>query len=616
MSSYPSSGSATLSDSHRRMLFEESDVDPGVAERAGVFSARTGKDVPQESGWLPSRPGMVFPTHTLDGESFPRLRLNTPGKLPKYMQPKGMPNRLYIHPDQHERIRQPGRVRFITEGEKKVLSGVSHGLLMVGLSGVYNGQKDQALIPDWHLLPLDGETYAIAFDSDILQNENVQLAAERQARLLQEAGAKAYVTVLPDAPDGSKQGLDDFLAGGGTIKELRMLTRKYEPGMFGKIRLSRDDKLRGAVEDLERRWWDAEWKGMGGHTERDLALKLIEAATKSGKIHADGLRIKVSWGTLQVGVKVARKTLAKALARLEERGFLYRDNEGRKADKTGAFVLRAKVDQYGEKATKETQELRAFARGGLPLRAPRLRWSRPKFTPKRGTVTGTRRVRESKPLAARDRIERLGKIRGAIVDALEVAGGELTLQELCEVLHRSRPRDVRRRILPILEETGVIEREGDVIKLASDWYAKLDAVREAGGEPEADGLAEERRKRNSRAYHNRDKPLESKPTAVGLKAVQGSREKARDHRRENLIGWVEEKHPPLSLLAVAVRDYLARNPHDAREPAGWIANTLWCYGLFAIEPGTPGREAVRGALGELGGGAYLDGVLKRAKEAA
>ena len=596
------------------MLFEESDVDPGVAERAGVFSARTGKDVPQESGWLPSRPGMVFPTHTLDGESFPRLRLNTPGKLPKYMQPKGMPNRLYIHPDQHERIRQPGRVRFITEGEKKVLSGVSHGLLMVGLSGVYNGQKDQALIPDWHLLPLDGETYAIAFDSDILQNENVQLAAERQARLLQEAGAKVYVTVLPDAPDGSKQGLDDFLAGGGTIKELRMLTRKYEPEMFGKIRLSRDDKLRVAVEDLERRWWDAEWKGMGGHTERDLALKLIEAATKSGKIHADGLRIKVSWGTLQVGVKVARKTLAKALARLEDRGFLYRDNEGRKVDKTGAFVLRAKVDQYGEKATQETQELRAFARGGLPLRAPRLRWSQPKFTPKRGTVTGTRRVRESKPLAARDPIERLGKIRGAIVDALEVAGGELTLQELCERLHRSRPRDVRRRILKPLELAGIIECEEDVITLSRNWYAKLDAVREAGGEPEADGLAEERRKRNSRAYHNRDKPLESKPTAAGLKAVQGSREKARDHRRENLIGWVEEKRPPLSLLAVAVRDYLNRNPRDAREPAGWIGVTLWAYGLHQKLDNPPAET--KAAIEELGGAAYMDAVLRRAKEAA
>jgi hypothetical protein len=166
----------------------------------------------------------------------------------------------------------------------------------------------------------------------------------------------------------------------------------------------------------------------------------------------------------------------------------------------------------------------------------------------------------------------------------------------------------------MLEETGVIECEGDVITLASDWYAKLDAVREAGGEPEADGLAEERRKRSSRAYHNRDKLLESKPTAAGLKAVQGSREKARAHRRENLIGWVEEKPPPLSLLAVAVRDYLARNPHDAREPAGWIGVTLWAYGLHQKLDNPPAET--KAAIEELGGAAYMDAVLRRAKEAA
>ena len=118
--------------------------------------------------------------------------------------------------------------------------------------------------------------------------------------------------------------------------------------------MSRDERLRAAVEDLERRWWAEEWKGRGGHTERDVALKLIEAAARSGKIHADGLRVRVSWGTLQVGAKVARRTLAKALARLEARGFLYRDNEGRKPDKTGAFVLRAKVDQEGRGAPQAT----------------------------------------------------------------------------------------------------------------------------------------------------------------------------------------------------------------------------------------------------------------------
>jgi hypothetical protein len=80
-----------------------------------------------------------------------------------------------------------------------------------------------------------------------------------------------------------------------------------------------------------------------------------------------------------------------------------------------------------------------------------MRWPRPAFTPRRGTVRSTRRVRQSKPQEPRDRIERLGKIRGAVVDALEVAGGLLTLSELCAVLHRSRPRDLRRRVLPMLD---------------------------------------------------------------------------------------------------------------------------------------------------------------------
>jgi hypothetical protein len=152
------------------------------------------------------------------------------------------------------------------------------------------------------------------------------------------------------------------------------------------------------------------------------------------------------------------------------------------------------------------------------------------------------------------------------------------------------------------------------VTLAEDWLGRLEEVREAGGDLEAEELARRRYRDKSRAYHNRDKPLESKPTAAGLKAVQVAREKARAHRRENLIGWVEEKPPPLSLLAVAVRDYLQRNPHDAREPAGWIGVTLWAYGLHQKLDNPPAET--KAAIEELGGAAYMDAVLKRAKEPA
>jgi len=160
-------------------------------------------------------------------------------------------------------------------------------------------------------------------------------------------------------------------------------------------------------------------------------------------------------------------------------------------------------------------------------------WSRPKFTPKRGTVTGTRRVRESKPLEPRDRIERLGKIRGAILDALDAAGGTATLQEIADALHRKRTRDIRRRNLPWLEEAGILTVEGDAVTLAEDWQGRLEEAREAGGELEAEELARRRYRDKSRAYHNRDKPLISKPSPAGLAAVERSREKRAEHIAEH-----------------------------------------------------------------------------------
>jgi hypothetical protein len=479
--------------------------------------------------------------------------------------------------------------------------------------------KPYRLKPCFDHVRLKDRDVFVAFDSDCMSKAGVQEALAALVGALEARGAAVKVIYLPDAADGSKQGVDDYLVSGGTVKEMFMLARDFSPEDIGKIRLSRDQKLAAAVEDLERRWWSEEWKGRGGHSERDVALKLIEAAAKHGKMHPDGIRVKASWGVLQVGAKVTRRTLGKALDRLEARGFMYRDNKDRKTDKTGAFVLRAKVDQYGRGATQATPELRACDPGGLPLRGtpdvPRLRWSRPKFTPRRGTVSGTRRVRQSKPPEARDRIERLGKIRGAVVDALEVAGGTLTLRELCEVLHRARPRDVRRRILPMLEEAGIIETSEDVITLAARWFIHLDDARRVGGEIEADELAEERRKRNSRAYHARDKVQTSKPSAAGLEAVRRSHETAAEHRREHLIGWVEQKdeRSSFSPLAVAVRDYLDKNPADARQPAGWIGSTLWAHDLF---DGKPTPEETKAAIEELGGSAYLDEALNRAKGAA
>ena len=588
MSSYPNSRSCTLSDSHDRHL-EASAVDPDVTAERGTFTARRGKDVPQDGGKLPAKPGLVFPVHALDGEVFHRLRPDTPGRLPKYLQPKGRPNRLDVHPRQHGRIKQPGGMRYVTEGEKKVDAGVSRGLLVVGLSGVWNGQKDKALIPDWDLLPLVGEDYSICFDSDIETNEHVQAAADRKAQLLRERGANVFITLLPPAPDGSKQGLDDFFANGGTVKQLELLTRPYEAAVVERVRLTRDQRLRRAIEALWRKWWATEWTGQGGHTDRDLALQVMEAARKHGKVVGEDLRVRKAWGPLMLGARIrSTRTMSKSVARLEGIGFFERDNEGRKADKAGAFVFRsvacASVKQYGESPALAGT---GPGRGGdedpvtLHLRAPRLMWSSPKFTPKRGTVAGTRKVRESKPPAARPAVARLGKVRGAVLDVLDAAGGTATLQEIAGALHRKRARDVRRRNLPWLEEAGILTVEGDSVTLTNDWLGRLEEAREAGGELEAEELARKHYRDRSRAYHSRDQTPASEPSAAGLAAVERSHEKRAEH-----IAAHQEHQAKAFAAEERHRRFVKRFVHDRLRALGRIRLGL-LQEILRDEGGTP-----------------------------
>jgi Domain of unknown function (DUF3854) len=488
------SAAAHLSPKHRAMLYDESGIAPEIVAERGTFTAWRGEDVPQECGKLPAKPGVIFPVHTLDGGRFYRLRPNNPGRLAKYMQPKGMPNRLDVHPHQHERIRRPGGMRYVTEGERKVDAGVSRGLLMVGQSGVFNGQRDKgaSLIDDYDLLPIEGEKYSICYDSDIHTNRMVQLAADRQARLLRERGAQVFITLLPPASDGTKQGLDDFFANGGTVKDLEMLTHPYSPMLIERARLSRDERLHASIKDLESRFWSHEWKGQGGHSDRDVYLKLVEAARRHGRLVADGVRVVKAQGPLANEAKVNARTLWKALNRLEDAGLLYRDNEGRKADKPGAFVLRASVSHSRQSNESEDNvthtESDVYARDlqsrGL-MRAPRLRWSQPRYTPKRGLVSGSRKVRQAPRPQSRPAIKRLGKIRGSIIDALDAAGGTLTLKRIAEILHKRRPRDIRRRNLPMLEHAGIVEVNGDQVSLSANWLEALQEQRRLGKETDS-----------------------------------------------------------------------------------------------------------------------------------
>jgi hypothetical protein len=132
-------------------------------------------------------------------------------------------------------------------------------------------------------------------------------------------------------------------------------------------------------------------------------------------------------------------------------------------------------------------------------------------------------------------IKRLSPHRGAVLDTLEAAGGELHLKNLCEALHRKRPRDVRRRILKPLEEAGILECEGDMIRLAGEWLDRLEEERERTGEvKQAEKQAKKHREQRKRyrEHLERERRGTSKASLAAVRRTKELRERRLREIRE------------------------------------------------------------------------------------
>jgi hypothetical protein len=193
----------------------------------------------------------------------------------------------------------------ITEGAKTGDAATSRDIPTVVLAGVWGWcvpkAKPHTLRPCWDHVRLEGREVFVAFDSDVMTKPEVQDALAALVQCLGERGAIVKVIYLSDAADGAKQGIDDYLAAGGTVKEMFMLARKFNPADIGEIRLSRDERLRDAIRHLWQRWLDDDWmhfvgnadKGnwARGHSARDVVEALLEAAAKSGKLKDDAIEV-------------------------------------------------------------------------------------------------------------------------------------------------------------------------------------------------------------------------------------------------------------------------------------------------------------------------------------
>jgi hypothetical protein len=618
---------AHLSPKHRAMLYEESGIAPEIAAERGYYTARSRSEVPETFAGYQRRLGLVVPMFSLDGITRGwQLRPDKRRKNgPKYETPGGVSPVVDVHPRMLEEARHGDGPLLITEGAKTGDAATSRGICTVVLAGVWMWcipkVKPYRLKPCFDHIRLEGREVLVAFDSDCMYKAGVQEAMAALVAALEDRGAVVKVIYLPDAADGSKQGVDDYLAAGGTVNELKMLARKFDPADFGHIRLSRDEELHAKVDAAWLRWWEENWSRivgtgerphwMRGQSCRDAIKVAIDEMARSGEVVEEGVRFTLSVRAWALLAATSKTTMLKVIAHLEAEGWIRRDYGDKAEDAAGSYVLllgRSSLDHDGKKQGPEgkvSQRLQAYNPGGQGLSAPRLRWSAPTFD-----RDGDRVVQ--------DYVRRLGKRRGAIIDVLEKEG-PMDINEVAEALRVSRVRNLRRNV-PMLEEAGIISVSGDIISLNPDWLEALETERKLKGEirnHQGEEGAEERDRTRyrlqSEAYRDW---LALSPDE--RKALKNQRARA---RADGFIGDLrpakepeeQPEQPPVSPLAAVIRDYLDQNPQDADQPPGWIGSTLWAYDRCE---GKPTPVEVRAAINELGGKPYLRSTLSRAREAA
>lgn len=246
------SNNSSLSQEHIRSLCASAIKDEIINARG--YKTITDEKELRELGFSPSQcrvPGLLLPLWTTDGQigpyiyrpDNPRVMENRKHKNPdgthplrviKYEMPKGEGIRLDCPPTCQPKLADPSIPLWITEGQKKADALASVGLCAIALLGVWNfvGRNDfggVTFLSDWQYVALNGRNIRLIFDSDLIIKRPVQQALERLREHLQRKGANIDVVYLPIQEDGSKVGVDDWLAAGHKVQELERLVDAPRP---------------------------------------------------------------------------------------------------------------------------------------------------------------------------------------------------------------------------------------------------------------------------------------------------------------------------------------------------------------------------------------------------
>ena len=185
-------------------------------------------------------PGILIPLFSVDSSSIVSYqfrpdspRLNSRGKPVKYENPQGGSVRLDAPPSCRESLGNPSIPVWFVEGVKKADSLASRNVCAVTLTGVWNFKGKNPLggttiLADFDYIALKDRECYICFDSDYRDNPSVRKAAERLGEHLSRKGGKIRVVYLPPGERGEKVGVDDFLAQGCSIDDLKALAAPIE----------------------------------------------------------------------------------------------------------------------------------------------------------------------------------------------------------------------------------------------------------------------------------------------------------------------------------------------------------------------------------------------------
>jgi hypothetical protein len=197
-----------LSSKHRRMLLEESGISPEIVAGRGYRTVRSRTELLDFKKYQRRAPALLVPMFSPDGETrSSQLRADNPrrdksGKAIKYETAGGAGAILDVHPRNLEAVRDAGVDLWITEGVKKGDSLASRGECAISLVGVWNWQRGGEFLPCWEHVALESRRGVyVAFDSDAMTKEGVQLALERLVGALEERGADVRVVYLPPAAE-------------------------------------------------------------------------------------------------------------------------------------------------------------------------------------------------------------------------------------------------------------------------------------------------------------------------------------------------------------------------------------------------------------------------------